>query len=102
MVSVDFVELIGAFSAVMVAFAAMVLGTTTYLNKALREDVSRQNDVLREEVIRLIEVGTKEHDEFRQGLKHHDELFREISEKLGDLNGKVDVLIGLQRKQAHE
>ena len=85
MVSVDFVELLGAFSAVMAAFAAMVLGTTMHLNKALQE-----------EALRLIETATKEHDEFRQGSKHHDELFREISEKLGDLNGKVDMLIGLQ------
>ena len=60
------------------------------------------NKALQEEVLRLIETATKERNEFRQGLKHHDELFREISEKLGDLNGKVDVLIGLQRKQTHE
>ena len=85
MVSVDFVELLGAFAGVMAAFAAMVLGFTMHLNR-----------VLREEVLRLIETATKERNKFRQGFKHHDELFREISEKLGDLNGKVDMLIGLQ------
>ena len=54
---------------------------------------------LKDDLRKLVEAGTAEHWEFRQKFELHDALFREISEKLGEINGKMDVLIDLQRKQ---
>lgn len=87
MEEITFVEFVWVFTGLLTAFAVLVVGTTAH-----------QNKVLRAEVLRLIEAGTNEHKEFRQELKQHDALFRGISEKLGEIGGKVDLLISLQQK----
>ena len=56
--------------------------------KMLREDVAKQIADGRAETQRQIEVGSQEHEVFRQALLRNDERFLKIAETLGELKGK--------------
>ena len=81
----------------LLIFLRVLLSTKTEIvewKKDLKQDFNRLVDGVakqiaagKEETQRLIEVGTKEHEDFRAALLRNDERFLEIYQQIGILKG---------------
>jgi len=112
MIEINIRQLLWAIAGIVTTIAAVIgipMTMCSFMFKNLKDDFKSLKDFVaaqiaagQKDVRRRIAAGTKKHEEFRQGFKDHVKLFGEYSKQLAGLNGKMEVLISLQRSQANE